>query len=211
MSPIRTAIIEDDAPFARMFEDYFKRSGSGIKCVAVYPDAQTALEKIPSNPPEVALVDINMPGMNGIEFISRIRVLCPSVICLVLTTFDDDSSVFDALKAGACGYLLKRSSPDEIVSAIEQAVAGGAPMSPHVARQVVGFFHSRPVRDSPDTLSERERQVIELLATGLLYKEIAEKLELTFETVRSYVKRIYEKLHAHSRTEAVTNYQKLKR
>ena len=108
MTPIRTAIIEDDAPFARMFEDYFKRPGSGIRCVAVYSTAIEALEKIPSDPPEVALVDINLPGMNGIEFISRIRTLCPSVICLVLTTFDDDSSVFDALKAGACGYLLKR-------------------------------------------------------------------------------------------------------
>jgi DNA-binding NarL/FixJ family response regulator len=210
MTPIRTAIIEDDAPFARMFEDYFKRRGSGIRCVAVYSTAIEALEKIPSDPPEVALVDINMPGMNGIEFISRIRTLCPSVICLVLTTFDDDSSVFDALKAGACGYLLKRSSPDEIVSAIEQAVGGGAPMSPHIARQVVGFFHARPAPGSNDTLSERERQIIGLLATGLLYKEIAEKLDLTFETVRSYVKRIYEKLHVHSRTEAVNKYHQQK-
>jgi DNA-binding NarL/FixJ family response regulator len=210
MTPIRTAIIEDDAPFARMFEDYFKRRGSGIKCVAVYSTAIEALEKIPSDPPEVALVDINMPGMNGIEFISRIRTSCPSVICLVLTTFDDDSSVFDALKAGACGYLLKRSSPDEIVSAIEQAVGGGAPMSPHIARQVVGFFHARPSPGSKDTLSERERQIIGLLATGLLYKEIAEKLDLTFETVRSYVKRIYEKLHVHSRTEAVNKYHQQK-
>jgi DNA-binding NarL/FixJ family response regulator len=208
MTPIRTAIIEDDAPFARMFEDYFKRRGSGIRCVAVYSSALEALERIPSDPPEVALVDINMPGMNGIEFISRIRTSCPSVICLVLTTFDDDSSVFDALKAGACGYLLKRSSPDEIVSAIEQAVGGGAPMSPHIARQVVGFFHARPAPGSKDTLSERERQIIGLLATGLLYKEIAERLDLTFETVRSYVKRIYEKLHVHSRTEAVNKYHR---
>lgn len=208
MTPIRTAIIEDDAPFARMFEDYFNRRGSAIRCVAVYASAVEALARIPSDPPEVALVDINMPGMNGIEFISRIRTLCPSVICLVLTTFDDDSSVFDALKAGACGYLLKRSSPDEIVSAIEQAVGGGAPMSPHIARQVVGYFHTRPAPDSKDTLSERERQIIGLLATGLLYKEIAEKLDLTFETVRSYVKRIYEKLHVHSRTEAVNKYHR---
>jgi DNA-binding NarL/FixJ family response regulator len=210
MTPIRTAIIEDDAPFARMFEDYFNRRGSGIRCMAVYASAVEALAKIPSDPPEVALVDINMPEMNGIEFISRIRTLCPSVICLVLTTFDDDSSVFDALKAGACGYLLKRSSPDEIVSAIEQAVGGGAPMSPHIARQVVGYFHTRPAPDSKDTLSERERQIIGLLATGLLYKEIAEKLDLTFETVRSYVKRIYEKLHVHSRTEAVNKYHRQK-
>ena len=211
MHPIRTAIIEDDAPFAQMFEDYFKRRGSGISCVAVYPNAEIALEKIPLEPPEVALVDINMPGMNGIEFISRIRVLCPSVICLVLTTFDDDTSVFEALKAGACGYLLKRSSPDEIVSAIEQAMQGGAPMSPYIARQVVGFFHSRPAQDPTDKLSDRERQIIELLATGLLYKEIAERLDLKFETIRSYVKKIYEKLHAHSRTDAVNKYQNRKR
>jgi DNA-binding NarL/FixJ family response regulator len=211
MHPIRTAIIEDDAPFAHMFEDYFKRRGSGILCVAVYPDGETALQKLPADPPEVALVDINMPGMDGIEFISRIRVLCPSVICLVLTTFDDDTSVFEALKAGACGYLLKRSAPDEIVSAIEQAMQGGAPMSPYIARQVVGFFHTRPEPDPTNKLSDRERQIIELLATGLLYKEIAKKLDLTFETVRSYVKRIYEKLHAHSRTEAVHKYQKQRR
>jgi DNA-binding NarL/FixJ family response regulator len=211
MPAIRTAIIEDDAPFARMFEDYFNRHGSRVKCVAVYPNAEEALRGIPLHPPDVALVDINMPGINGIEFISRIRTACPTLICLVLTTFDDDTSVFEALKAGACGYLLKRSSPDEIVSAIEQAVAGGAPMSPHIARQVVGFFHSRPAPDTQDTLSDRERQIIELLATGLLYKEIAGKLDLTFETVRSYVKRIYEKLHAHSRTEAVNKYQRQKR
>ena len=132
--------------FALMIAKHFKRPGSGVQCVAVYGTAEEALEKLPADPPQVALVDINLPGMSGIECIARLRELCPELLCIVLTTFEEDALIFEALKAGACGYLLKRASPDELTEAIKQAVSGGAPMSPQIARQVVGFFHSRPPR-----------------------------------------------------------------
>ena len=207
VSPVHIAIIEDNEPFARMIEGHFQRRSLGIKCDAVYASAEEALEKLPGAVPQVALVDINLPGMSGIECIARLRELCPKLLCIVLTTFEEDALIFEALKAGACGYLLKRASPDELTSAIRDAVTGGAPMSPQIARQVVGFFHSRPARQVDTALSPREQEIIELLAAGLLYKEIGEQLDLTFETVRSYVKKIYEKLHAHSRTDAILKWQ----
>jgi DNA-binding NarL/FixJ family response regulator len=205
--PIRTAIIEDNASFASTIDQHFKRPGSEVLCVAVYGTAEAALAELPAAVPQVALVDINLPGMSGIECIARLRELCPDLLCIVLTTFEEDALIFEALKAGACGYLLKRSSPDELTEAIKQAVSGGAPMSPQIARQVVSFFHTRPPRKDGTTLSPREREIIDLLASGFLYKEIAEKLDLKFETVRSYVKKIYEKLHAHSRTDAILKWQ----
>lgn len=205
--PIRTAIIEDNASFASTIDQHFKRLGSEVLCVAVYGTAEDALAELPTAAPQVALVDINLPGMSGIDCIARLRELCPGLLCIVLTTFEEDALIFEALKAGACGYLLKRSSPDELTEAIKQAISGGAPMSPQIARQVVSFFHSSPPRKDATTLSPREREIIDLLASGLLYKEIAEKMDLKFETVRSYVKKIYEKLHAHSRTEAVSKWK----
>ena len=206
MSAIRIAIIEDDAPFARALEKYFALRGSGIECLAIHATAEEALRQLPPNPPTVALVDINLPEMSGIECIGRLKTQCPDLLCLVLTSYDDRSSIFDALKAGASGYLLKRTPPAEIVTAIEQVCHGGSPMSPHIARQVVSFFHRTPAPKSPVALTDREREVIELLASGSMYKEIAEHLAITLETVRSHIKKIYDKLHAHSRTEAVRKY-----
>ena len=207
MAISRIAIIEDDAPFARSFEEHFNRNRSDIRCIAVYSSAEEAIIKIESDPPDIAMVDINLPGMNGIECIMRLKSICPSTICLVLTTFDNNSMIFDALKAGACGYLLKRTAPADIAGAIREALAGGSPMSPNVARQVVSFFHRTPTPRNQSALTDREREVIDLLARGLLYKEVADRLNLSFETIRSHVKRIYEKLHAHSRTEAILKYR----
>jgi DNA-binding NarL/FixJ family response regulator len=207
MPAIRIAIIEDDAPFARALEKYFSLPGSGIECIAVYPSAEDALRQLPQSPPAVALVDINLPKMNGIECIRRLKTECPELLCLILTSYDNHASIFDALKAGASGYLLKRTPPAEIVASIEQVCSGGSPMSPHIARQVVSFFHRTPAPKSQVALTGREREVIELLASGAMYKEIAEQLAITLETVRSHVKKIYDKLHAHSRTEAVRKYR----
>jgi DNA-binding NarL/FixJ family response regulator len=207
MTPIRTAIIEDDAPFASALEKYFGLPGSGIDCIAVYPSAEDVLRLLPQDPPAVALVDINLEQMNGIECISRLKTRCPEVLCLILTSYDNHASIFDALKAGASGYLLKRTPPAEIVASIQQVCEGGSPMSPHIARQVVSFFHRTPAPQSHAALTDREREVIELLATGSMYKEIADHLAITLETVRSHVKKIYDKLHAHSRTEAVRKYR----
>ena len=203
----RIAIIEDNREFARTIETFFNRPGSGVKCIAVYTTAEDALERLPDARPDVIMVDINLPGMSGIECIARIKLQHPEVISIILTAFEEDALIFEALKAGASGYLLKRSSPEELTSALKEAVSGGAPMSPQIARQVVNFFYHAPAPKSSASLSPREQEVIELLADGLLYKEIAERLNLTFETVRTYVKLIYEKLQAHSRMDAVTKWR----
>lgn len=204
--PVRTAIIEDNSPFAQTIVRHFSRPDSVVQCTAIYSSAEEAIKKLPSDPPQVAMVDIKLPGMSGIECIAHLREVCPEVIFLVLTSFDEDELVFEALKAGACGYLLKRTGPDELTAAINEAMAGGAPMSPQIARQVVSYFHPQQAQRLPSVLSEREDMIVELLAKGLRYKEISDQLGLSFETIRSYVKRIYGKLHVHSRTEAVTKW-----
>lgn len=207
MPAIRIILIEDDAPFAAALSRYFALPDSGTECLAVYPTAEAALKGVRDAAPEVALVDINLPGMNGIECVARLKLLCPELLCLILTTYDDQPIIFDALKAGACGYLLKRTPPAEIVTAIQQARDGGSPMSPHVARQVVSFFHSTPPPESTAGLTEREHTVLRRLAQGLLYKEIADELSISLDTVRSHLRKIYEKLHVHSRHDAVQKFR----
>ncbi|RYD71941.1 MAG: response regulator transcription factor [Verrucomicrobiaceae bacterium] len=204
--PIRTVLIEDARQFAEALANYISVSDSGVECTGMYSTAEEALKRLPKDPPDVALVDINLPGMSGIELVARLKEACPSVLCLILTTYEDSIPIFNALKAGACGYLLKRAPADEIVSAVVQAHAGGSPMSPQIARQVVGFFHKQPVANGTETLSDREREVLQLLAEGSMYKEIATRLGISIDTVRTHVRKIYEKLHVHSRTEAVLKY-----
>ena len=206
MSTVRIAMIEDAAPFARALEKFFRLGDAQIQCIAIYPTAEAALKGIPLDPPHIALVDVNLPGMNGIECVARLSALCPTVLPLILTTYEDAPLIFDALKAGACGYLLKRTPPTEIAAAILQAHAGGSPMSPQIARQVVGYFHRTPATDGLTILTPREREVLDLLDTGSLYKQIAARLGVSLDTVRTHLRKIYEKLHVHSRTEAVVKY-----
>ncbi len=203
---VRVAIIEDVAPFASTLEKSLHASDAGIECIGIFPRAEEALERLPRNPPDVAIVDINLPGMSGIELIARLREKLPAVLCLVLTTYEEPSLIFEALRAGACGYLLKRAPVEEITSAILQAHQGGSPMSPQIARQVVSFFHRQPVSKGIETLSDREEDVLRLLSEGAMYKEIANQLGISLDTVRSHVRKIYEKLHVHSRHEAVRKY-----
>ncbi len=206
MSPVRIALIEDSAPFSRMLEGFFGRSGSAVRCMAVYPSAEEALREIPRNQPEVALVDMNLPGMSGIECVARLKTIAPKVLCLVLTIFEDAPMIFDALKAGACGYLLKRTPPAKIAEAIVQVRAGGSPMSLPVARQVVSFFHARPPSEDLSALTDREHDVLGRLAAGERYQEIADGLGVSVHTIRAHLRNVYEKLHVHSRTEAVLKY-----
>ena len=203
---IRTVLIEDHAPFAEALRKHIQASDSGVVCTAVYRQAEQALRSLPEDSPEVAIVDINLPGMSGIEFVARLKSVCPTVLCLILTTYEDSIPIFEALKAGACGYLLKRAPAEEIISAIVQVHAGGSPMSPQIARQVVGFFHRQPGDEGLNALSEREREVLQLLAKGSMYKEIAGHLSISMDTVKTHARKIYEKLHVHSRTEAVLKY-----
>lgn len=208
--PIRIAMVEDDQPFSQTLQDFFALTPA-ILCEAAFTSGEEALKKMPDPAPEVLLVDINLPKMSGIEFVGQVTQQCPDVICLMLTMYEETSLIFDALKAGACGYLLKRTPAKEIVAAIEDAKAGGSPMTPQIARQVVSFFQQQPQAPAPkqteEALAERERQVLHLLAHGYLYKEIAEALQISPHTVNSHLRRIYEKLHVRSRSQAVAKFR----
>lgn len=203
---IRIALIEDDAPYATALVKYLGLEGSVIECTAVYGNAESALKQLPANPPDVVLVDINLPRMDGIGCIQQLKDRFPDLLFLILTSYDTHDNIFRALKAGANGYLLKRTPPEEIAASIQQVMQGGSPMSPHIARQVVSYFHRTPPVNAT-ALTVREREIIEMLAQGAMYKEIADQLSITLETVRSHIKKIYDKLHAHSRTEAVRKYR----
>ncbi|MFO1522396.1 MAG: response regulator transcription factor [Kiritimatiellia bacterium] len=173
----------------------------------MYPTAADALRNSAKARADVALVDLHLPGMGGVECIAALKAAQPALLSLVLTTFDESELLFDALKAGACGYLLKRTPPADIVEAIHQARAGGSPMSLQIARKVVSHFHQATAPPLQSVLSDREQAVIQLLAKGARYKDIAESLYVSIETVRSHIKNIYTKLQAHSRTEAVNKFR----
>ncbi len=208
-------MIEDDQPFARTLQRYFALTPA-VACEAVFANAEDALRKVPALAPEVLLVDINLPKMSGIEFVSAIVQRCPGILCLMLTMYEESPLIFEALKAGACGYLLKRTPAQEIVAAIEEAKTGGSPMTPQIARHVVTYFQRQqpppPATSPPATdgmLAEREREVLSLLAQGDLYKEIADRLQISVHTVNSHIRRIYEKLQVNSRAQAVAKYRGL--
>ena len=172
-----------------------------------YASGEEALKGIPVEKPDVALVDINLPGMSGIECVARLKGQLPNLQVLMLTRFEEADLIFKALRAGASGYLLKKSLPDEIFNAIEQVHAGGAPMSMQIARKVVDHFHEiQQPKSDMEKLSKREQEVLTLLAKGYLYKEIGEKLGLSLSSVRTYLQRVYEKLHVQSRTEATAKF-----
>lgn len=203
---ISVSIIEDD-PRIRESLAVLINGAQKIRCISSYGTAEEALAQVPLTKPDVVLMDINLPAMTGIECTRQLKQLMPKLQILMLTMYEDDDLVFQALTAGASGYLVKRTSPAELLAAIEEVHGGASPMSGKIARTVVGYFHQLkqviPVRDN---LSRREQEILELLARGDRYKEIADTLGISFETVRSHLKNIYEKLHVHSRTEAVVKY-----
>ena len=209
---IRVSLVEDDpgvrANLARMIN-----GTAGFQCEAAYADGMAALKGIPAHRPDVVLMDINLPGMLGTECVRQLKSVVPDVPVLMLTVYDDSEQVFKSLMAGATGYLLKRTPKEKLLEAIREVTSGGAPMSRQIARRVVQFFQEidqmpAVTQRSPEieTLTEREKQVLGGLAKGYLYKEIADLLDISFETVRTHVRSIYEKLHVHSRTEAVLKY-----
>lgn len=209
---IRVALVEDDpgvrANLAAMLND-----APGFHCAAAYPDGPAALRGIPGLHPDVVLMDINLPGMLGPECVRHLKLKAPGVPVLMLTVYDDSEQIFKSLMAGATGYLLKRTPREKLLAAIREVNSGGAPMSRQIARRVVQFFQEieqmpSTVRRAPEvaSLTEKEGMVLAELAKGLAYKEIAEVLKISFETVRTHVRSIYEKLHVHSRTEAVLKY-----
>jgi DNA-binding NarL/FixJ family response regulator len=203
---IPIALVEDDTGFAEALAEYFQISKKIVLC-ARFKSAEEAMESLGGSGARVVLVDINLPGMSGIELVGRLRETAPELLPLILTMYEESPLIFDALRAGACGYLLKRTPPAEIVMAIEQVAQGGSPMTPQIARQVVRFFHGRSGGQDPSgNLTEKEMAVLELLSQGLLYKEISDQLGITLDMVRNRIRKIYEKLHVNSRTDAVLKY-----
>jgi len=202
----RVALIEDNAPMRRNLERMLQRA-PGLACVRTCRTGEEALEHVPASKPDVVLMDINLPGISGIECTARLKQALPGVQVIMLTVYEDSESIFSALKAGACGYLLKRSSPSEILDAIENVRTGGAPMTSEIARKVVFAFHApAPEQGETATLSAREQEILELLSQGRLSKEIADQLQISFHTVRVHLKHIYEKLHVRSRAEAAFKF-----
>jgi DNA-binding NarL/FixJ family response regulator len=201
------AIVEDDARVREELAKLINRA-EGFECVGMYPDGETALAGIPGQKPDVVLMDINLPGMSGIECVRGLKAVLPSVQIIMLTVYDEVGQLFNSLMAGACGYLLKRTPLDKLLEAITEARLGGAPMTRKIARKMVHYFNQLGVV-SPEmgSLSKREQETLALLAEGFRYKEIADKMGISFNTVREYVHNIYQKLHVTSRTEAVLKYQ----
>lgn len=205
------AIVEDNAALGGSLRKVVE-SDSSLRCIGVWTSAEEALKKIDAFRPEIVLMDINLPGMSGIEATARLKHHLPDVKVVMVTVYRDHDMIFAALKAGACGYLLKRSNPSEVRDAIHDVRTGGAPMSPEIARRVVEAFH-QPVSKPPGgggdevKLSKRETEILELLCEGLANKEIADRLDISVETVRVHLKHIYEKLHVRSRTEAAMKFR----
>ena len=204
---ISVALVEDNAGLRHSLELLLEET-AGLRCAGAYADAEEALRELPKRAADVVLMDINLPGMSGIECTRRLREAAPAARVIIITVYRDNESIFRALRAGAFGYLLKRATPEEIVRAIHDVHQGGAPMSGEVARKVVEAFQPAvPAEDEAAQLSEREREVLERLARGLADKEIAAELKISLPTVRYHLKHIYEKLHVRTRVEAALKHK----
>jgi DNA-binding NarL/FixJ family response regulator len=204
--PTRIAIVEDQAGVAESLAKLINRAG-GFQVVAAYPDGETALAQIPRQRPDVVLMDIGLPGMSGIECVRSLKALLPSLPIIMLTVYDEGEYLFNSLRAGASGYLLKRATGDKLAEAINEARLGGVPLTRQMAGKVAHYFQQLGAATSDmASLTRRERETLALLAEGYRYKEIADRLGIGIETVREYVRNTYRKLHVSSRTEAVVKF-----
>jgi len=200
---IKVAIIEDDIELRTLVSDLLSHE-SDFSVVAEFGDAESAISELGQPVPDVVLVDINLPGQSGIDCVRHLKLRLPGTQFVMVTMYEDTERIFRALEAGATGYLLKRSVADELIGALRDVHAGGSPMSGLIARKVVQCFHVESPRVSPTAiLSDREKQVLDLLLEGYLYKEISDRMNCGMGTINTYVRRIYEKLHVHSRKEAI--------
>lgn len=203
LQKIKVAIVEDDKEMREGLESIVKFH-PGLEFLSSYPSAEDALAKISDEIPDIVLMDIHLPGISGIECVRQLKPVVPHTQFMMCTVYEDNENVFDSLCAGATGYLLKNSPPGHITDAIIDLYHGGSPMSPTIARKVIKAFQPA-ANQSPEVgnLTKREQEMLDLLAKGYRYKEIADKLFISFETVRTHIHNIYEKLHVQSRTEAV--------
>ena len=203
--PIRVSIVEDLAEIREGLVDLV-RLDKELLMVGSFEDAESAVHKLPDLHADIVLMDINLPGMSGIDCIKTVKEKCPGTQFMMFTVYENDDKVLQAMQAGATGYLLKRTKSEQILESIKELNQGGSPMSSNIARKLLNIFlHERKVTKN-EVLSNRENEVLQLLADGLLYKEIADRLYIGHGTVRQHLHNIYEKLHVHNRTEAVNRY-----
>ncbi|MFL5789747.1 MAG: response regulator [Flavisolibacter sp.] len=199
---ITVAIVEDIKEIREGLQLLIDGS-SEFRCKDTYGNAELAMSSIPGTKPDVVLVDINLPGINGIECVRQLKLQCPGILFIMSTVYEDDDNIFESLKAGATGYLLKKTEPVKILEAIKEVYNGGSPMSTQIARKVISSFQHKKGIDESEILTPKEKLILKELSRGLRYKEIASDLKVSIETVRSHARNIYEKLHVQSRTEAL--------
>jgi len=205
MEKIKIVIVEDLEEVVEGLTVFIQQD-SGLQLMGTYRTAEAALLEIPLLMPDIVVMDINLPGMTGIECVRKIKVVAPSIQFMMFTVYENNDQVFEALKAGASGYLLKKTHPLQIIEAIKELYDGGSPMSAAIARKLVNVFvdqHTAKPSAEASVLSPREKEVLNLVAKGLLYKEIADELCISFHTVRQHIGKIYEKLHVQNKTEAI--------
>lgn len=204
---VSIAIVEDDKTVREGLRMLLSGS-SGYLCVATFSNGEDAIKEIPGLKPDVVLMDINLPGINGIECIKKLKRQNENILFIMLTVFEDTEAIFNSLKAGASGYLLKNTPPSKLIESIKEVYNGGSPMSGEIARKVVDSFSLslRPGSKGYSDLTVREEEVLSLLAKGFLYKEIADQMHISIDTVRSHIRKVYDKLHVKTRTEAVLVY-----
>lgn len=208
MQEIRIGIVEDNHDLRKSLQ-HIVNSTPGMTCVCAYSTAEDAIRSMVDHKPDLVLMDIHLPFRNGIECTRRLKDLRPSLLVLILTVYEDSESIFEALKAGASGYLLKRSSPSEILAAIIEVMEGGSPMSSQIARKVVSSFQQAvpTIASDGEPLSEREQEVLGFLTKGYSSKEIADKMHVSINTIKTHLKHIYQKLHVRSRTEILLRFR----
>ncbi len=205
---ISVSIVEDDAPARGIIANWI-RGAEGFRFVSEHGSAESALARLPDEKPAVVLMDINLPGLSGTECVRQLKLQLPETQFVMVTVYEDADHIFNALTAGASGYLLKQTRRNELLAALKQVHAGGSPMTSNIARKVVQSFQMHPPQAplvEPMELSPREQEVLALLARGFLYKEIADNLNISLPTVNTYIRRVYEKLHVRSRAQAVAKY-----
>jgi DNA-binding NarL/FixJ family response regulator len=202
------AIVEDNAVMRKTFRQWIN-AAPGFQCIIACASAEEALAEIPKLKPDVVLMDVHLPGESGIACTARLKEMLPSVQVIIVTVYRNHELIIQALQAGACGYLLKRSSPEELLKAISEVRSGGAPMTGEIARMLVEVFQKKPASSvSGDGLTQREAEILAFLSEGLSNKEIADRGKISYDTVRAHLRHIYEKLHVRGRTEAVKKFLK---
>lgn len=199
---IHVVIIEDIKEIREGLQMLIDGS-DGFTCSKTFSTGELAVSELPGICPDVVLMDINLPGINGIEAVRQLKPLCPGTQFIMSTVYEDDENIFESLKAGANGYLLKKTAPSKILDAIMEVHSGGSPMSSQIARKVIASFQHKDSIDEANILTPKEKEILKALAKGLRYKEIADDMKISIETVRSHARKIYEKLQVQSRTEAL--------